>query len=283
MSQQEQKKEKKPHPPQYQRYLNGAFSGWIEVSLTHWIDVLKTKLQAEKELTANSSVTSISKRIWAEQGARGFYKGYISRMFGIGPMRAVFWGTMDQMNHLLIEKPWELTTKLVVAGVVGGAVQSVVDVPIEVAKTALITGSRDSASQLLKNAMKFHGAAATFSRNMIFAAIMNFGINFDRSPDASTAETMLRAGASGVIAAFLTQPLDYVKTKQQQSGQEFYKVNFIKLLADTGRKSLPLLWTGVISRASLSIATMSVSGTVFKILGRYQQPQLIVDDDDDDE
>lgn len=77
------------------RYLNGAVSGLIEVTTTHWIDVIKTRLQAEKEITKGISVRSLSARIWAEDGFRGFYRGYISRMAGIGPMRAVFWGTMD--------------------------------------------------------------------------------------------------------------------------------------------------------------------------------------------
>lgn len=78
-----------------QRYINGAVSGLIEVTLTHWIDVIKTRLQAEKEITKGINVSSLSRRIWAEEGFRGFYRGYISRMAGIGPMRAIFWGTMD--------------------------------------------------------------------------------------------------------------------------------------------------------------------------------------------
>jgi hypothetical protein len=82
---------------------------------------------------------------------------------------------------------------------------------------------------------------------------------------------MFRAGFSGVLAAAITQPLDYVKTKQQQAGAEFYKINVFKLLFDTGRKNLPLLWTGLLSRATLSIATMSVGGTVFKLLAAFQQ------------
>lgn len=83
-----------------QRYINGAVSGLIEVTLTHWIDVIKTRLQAEKEITKGISVSVLCKRIWAEEGFRGFYRGYISRMFGIGPMRATFWGTMDVVRDL---------------------------------------------------------------------------------------------------------------------------------------------------------------------------------------
>lgn len=83
-----------------QRYINGAISGLIEVTLTHWIDVIKTRLQAEKEITKGITVNSLSQRIWAEEGFKGFYKGYISRMAGIGPMRATFWGTMDVVRNL---------------------------------------------------------------------------------------------------------------------------------------------------------------------------------------
>lgn len=177
------------------------------------------------------------------------------------------------MNHFLHDSSLSVIQKLVLAGIVGGAAQSVVDTPIEIAKTSLITGSQKPVGELVGDALKFRGGAATFSRNMIFAAVMNVGINYERNADASTLETMIRAGCSGVFAATITQPLDYVKTKQQQSGAEFYKVNFIKLLVDTGKKSVPLLFTGLISRATLSIATMSVSGTVFKILNKLQHKE----------
>lgn len=79
----------------YQRYLNGAISGWIEVTSTHWVDVLKTRIQAEKEINPKVGVGNLSHNIWRKEGLRGFYRGYISRMAGVGPMRAVFWGTMD--------------------------------------------------------------------------------------------------------------------------------------------------------------------------------------------
>lgn len=164
------------------------------------------------------------------------------------------------------------SSKLIIAGSIGGFIQSVADVPIEVAKIKLITSSENSISGILKEAAKFRGASATFTRNIIFAAIMNFGINYDRSSDASPLEIMFRAGISGIFASFVTQPLDYVKTQQQKFGG-FHNVNFVKLLVQTGRKSLPLLWTGGVSRAILSVATMSVSGTVFKLLARLQQPQ----------
>lgn len=160
--------------------------------------------------------------------------------------------------------------RFVTAGAVGGFVQSICDVPIEVAKTKLMTSTSMPMSAVLSEALKFRGAGATFTRNIIFAATMNFGINYDRPSSASPAEIMLRAGLSGIVAASITQPLDYVKTQQQKVGG-LHEVNFVNLLISTGRKSIPLLWTGLMSRAMLSIATMSVSGTVFKLLARLEQ------------
>jgi hypothetical protein len=95
MSQQKQQEASKPKGAQ--RYINGALSGFVEVSLTHWIDVLKTRLQAEKETTKGINVRNLSARIYKEEGVRGFYRGFISRCFGIGPMRATFWGVMDEV------------------------------------------------------------------------------------------------------------------------------------------------------------------------------------------
>jgi len=160
-------------------------------------------------------------------------------------------------------------SRLITAGAVGGFVQSICDVPIEVAKTKLMTSTSMPLSSVLSEAIKFRGAGATFTRNIIFAATMNFGINYERAPDCSAGEVMVRSGLSGIVAATITQPLDYVKTQQQKVGG-LHGVNFLSLLVSTGRKSIPLLWTGLMSRATLSIATMSVSGTVFKMLARLE-------------
>lgn len=173
-------------------------------------------------------------------------------------------------NVLATEERLNQTGRLMVGGAVGGFVQSICDVPIEVAKTKLMTSSTMPLSSVLSEALKFRGAGATFSRNIIFAVTMNWGINYNRDPKAGAGEVMVRAGLAGTIAAAITQPLDYVKTQQQKVGG-LHEVNFIKLLMQTGRKSVPLLWTGLVSRAMLSIATMSVSGTVFKLLARLEQ------------
>lgn len=175
------------------------------------------------------------------------------------------------MNGLLAkDERLSQTGRLMVAGAVGGFVQSICDVPIEVAKTKLMTSSSMPMSSVISEALKFRGAGATFSRNVIFAVAMNWGINYNRDPSAGAPEVMVRAGLSGIVAAALTQPLDYVKTQQQKVGG-LHEVNFLKLLVSTGRKSIPLLWTGLISRATLSIATMSVSGTVFKLLAKIEK------------
>lgn len=51
-------------------------------------------------------------------------------------MRAVYWGTMDHMTNVLSSYDnLSQTQRLMLAGVGAGAVQSLVDVPIEVVKT----------------------------------------------------------------------------------------------------------------------------------------------------
>lgn len=155
---------------------------------------------------------------------------------------------------------------------VGGAAQSIVDTPIEVAKTKLITSHTIPLKEVVKESMRFRGLGSTLSRNMLFAAIMNVGINYNRDAETSPKETFMRAGFSALIAATITQPLDYVKTQQQKVGG-YHNVNFIKLLYDSGKKSALLLWTGLGSRVTLSITTMCVSATVFKFLTTFQQSQ----------
>lgn len=117
--------------------------------------------------------------------------------------------------------------------------------------------------------MKFRGAGSTLARNMLFAAVMNFGLNYNRNESTTSADTALRAGFSAIIASTITQPFDFIKTQQQKVGG-LHNVHFMRILIDTGRKKTSLLFTGLVSRASLSIATMSVSATVFMLLARIQ-------------
>jgi hypothetical protein len=92
--------------------------------LTHWLDVLKTRWQAEakiekKDPTAPklSTMERILK-IYRNEGFRGFYKGYVSRVLGIGPMRATYWGVMDHTTHILEPvKQLNQWQRLVIAGI----------------------------------------------------------------------------------------------------------------------------------------------------------------------
>jgi hypothetical protein len=56
-------------------------------------------------------------KIYRNEGFRGFYKGYVSRVLGIGPMRATYWGVMDHTTHILEPvKQLNQWQRLVVAG-----------------------------------------------------------------------------------------------------------------------------------------------------------------------
>jgi len=54
-------------------------------------------------------------------------------------MRAVYWGTMDHLTNDLSSYNLTQTQRLMLAGLGAGAVQSLVDVPIEVVKTQVRT------------------------------------------------------------------------------------------------------------------------------------------------
>jgi hypothetical protein len=263
-----------PTPPvsQARRYLNGAVSGVVEVTLTHWLDVLKTRWQAEAKIAPkdpNAPKLSTAERImkiYRNEGFRGFYRGYVSRVLGIGPMRATYWGVMDHTTHILEPvKQLNQWQRLVVAGLVAGAAQSIVDVPIEVVKTQFITGNKNI-SAVLTESLKFRGFKATISRNMGFAAVINFGLNYKRTENTTYFQTYIRSIISGFFAAFLTQPLDFVKTKHQQVGGD-PSVPIWKVMRDAVREhGLFLLWTGGHWRIALSMCTMSVGASVFVFL-----------------
>lgn len=245
---------------------SGALSGWIEGMVTHPLDLIKTKTQ-EKQLKYNKSVKikNIVKNIYRKNGLTGFYKGITPKLIGVIPMRLTYWGVLNNINKRLYNKNdnnIDKLLKLSFAGSISGSVQTIIDNPIEVFKTKMMTNNKDNTSKIvsdiLKNKQLFNGSKMTLCRNIPFAICTNIGVYWKDT--TNPVEQFLYGALGGVIGCIITQPFDYYKTDMQR----YTSSNLLKK-----KINYKELWTGGLMRASLGFFTMGIGAVCFRQIYDY--------------
>jgi len=243
------------------QYLSGGLAGIVEVSLTHPIDNLKTKHQAAQLLNQNQ-------KIWVKNNFKfsQLYSGIGPRLIGIIPMRFVYWGSQSGFNVYFSRPEFNLgTSKYFYAGALAGSCQTLVDNPIEVLKVRMITGQTSNFLQTLTKSFHF-GFRETLIRNAGFCAIFNYGLQV--SNPKTLQERLYYGGVSGLVAGFLTQPLDVLKTERQRTGGSQLPTR--KLLLQIFRnQGIRGYWAGGVMRSVLSFSTMGIGTVAFLTFNNF--------------
>lgn len=238
----------------YRDFIAGGISGVSEVTLTHWIDNIKTKIQ-----DANINNKKFEMRhIKINQ----LYQGYLPRLIGIIPMRLVFWGSQSVANTYCKEIGIPKSYKLLLAGGICGLVQTTIDNPIEVMKIRMITGSKN---QSFWKVNYYRGFIPTGFRNVIFASFFNLGVNYYDTNDHY--KRFLQGAGYGIIASMISHPFDVAKTAVQRYGGE--KQTMLKFMIKKLKTNSKELWSGCFSRCLLSCATMSVGYVSVRFISDY--------------
>lgn len=237
--------------------LSAGLSGVIEVLSTHWIDRIKTKTQ-ELVLTGSSvNFSGTIKNIYSTSGITGFYTGIVPRLVGIIPMRMTYWTTMIKMNGLVENQ--NLMIKSFAPGLIAGFAQTLLDNPIEMLKTQLMTNNK--VKKLFNVRTLYKGFVATLVRNQIFAIIVAISIS-----GCENKTNKFWAGAcGGFIGSILSQPFDVIKTEIQRSNST--STSITDILRRVGKFPLKL-WSGGTTRCSMAFLNMGIG---FYALGHIQK------------
>jgi hypothetical protein len=196
---------------------------------------------------------------------KSFYRGYVPRIVGIGPMRMSFWGSMDIMENVWLRsynqrkvKPIELNKyiELAIVGIFGSICQTVIDSQIEYFKTAKISGNHTDFVQLLR------GFAPTLARNMGFAVVFK-NVTYEQKKiigsDNVYINKLLVPGVGGAVASLATQFLDNAKTVVQANNN----VTFREALMQINRRNF---MRGAVPRATLGFFNMGIGFFAFNFL-----------------
>ena len=105
------------------RLLSGAFAGATAATITHPLDVIRIRLQTEKNV---HNVASAFKHILNEGkgNPKNFYKGYIPTIFSLGPFIGINFATYDLLNSNIVIADSVPINSLILGGVSGFIAQS---------------------------------------------------------------------------------------------------------------------------------------------------------------
>ncbi|KAG0690830.1 mitochondrial aspartate-glutamate transporter agc1 [Pichia californica] len=229
-------------------FILGSFAGMIGATLVYPIDIVKTRMQNQKNNSVYSSYIDCFRKLIKNEGIIGLYSGLLPQIIGVAPEKAIKLVLNDlirnfgkkQSKNGDITLPWEI-----LAGTTAGLCQVIVTNPLEVSKIRLqtqgeyikqlkdngkIINSKSAIEIVRELGFKglYRGAGACLLRDIPFSGIYFptyanikkhiFNLDPNNPNKRSNLEPweLLTSGAlAGMPAALLTTPCDVIKTRIQ--------------------------------------------------------------------
>lgn len=236
-------------------FFLGSIAGCIGATAVYPIDLVKTRMQAQKHNSLYANSFDCFKKILKAEGFRGLYSGLGAQLVGVAPEKAIKLTVNDLVRKIgtdddgKITMGWEIT-----AGMTAGGCQVIFTNPLEIVKIRLQMqgnvkpvgpgeiplkhlGGAEIVRQLGLRGL-YKGASACLLRDMPFSAIYfpvyanlkKHLFGFDPSDSTkkqrlSTWQLLVSGALAGAPAAFFTTPADVIKTRLQVAGKktEVYK------------------------------------------------------------
>lgn len=230
----------------------GSVAGAIGATAVYPIDLVKTRMQNQRAVKAEDRLYKNSidcfKKVIANEGARGLYRGLVPQLLGVAPEKAIKLTVNDLARSLLKDpKTGELTLgKEALCGGMAGASQVVFTNPLEIVKirlqvageSARLHGIKPSSAWVITRELGlfglYKGASACLLRDIPFSAIY-FPIyahckkdlfNDGKDGKKLAPYELFSSGAlAGIPAAYLCTPADVIKTRlqvQARKGEQTY-------------------------------------------------------------
>lgn len=220
----------------------GSVAGCIGATVVYPIDLVKTRLQAQRSNSQYKNSIDCFMKISSREGVKGLYSGLGPQLLGVAPEKAIKLAVNDFMRKQLADKTGKLElSSEIAAGASAGACQVIFTNPLEVVKIRLQVRSEYATENLAKAQVTamgivkrlgltglYKGVSACLMRDVPFSAIYfptyahikRDLFNFNPQDDSKrsrlkTWELLLAGGLAGMPAAYLTTPCDVIKTRLQ--------------------------------------------------------------------
>ncbi|GFS25354.1 mitochondrial 2-oxodicarboxylate carrier [Elysia marginata] len=259
------------------QFAAGGCAGFVEVSIMHPLDLVKTRFQIQRGPEDPNRYTSIAdcfRKMYRQEGALSFYKGILPPILAETPKRATKFFTFEQYKSLFSYAEFiPVPIALSLAGLAAGLTEAIVINPFEVVKVKLQAERTTYKNQpstistakeiIAKNGFGFKGLnkglTATLGRHGVFN-MFYFGIYHNvksmvpeyKDPKAD----FLRRFAIGLVAGTLSScvniPFDVAKSRiqgpQPVAGQIKYKGCFQTILLVYKEEGFFALYKGLLPK-----------------------------------
>lgn len=214
----------------------GGAAGLTEILLMHPLDVVKTRLQVQKE-NKYTSISGCFRSIIKNEGFFAIYKGIIPPIFAETPKRATKFFMFEQYKNIFRFGSKENTaSSLALAGMFAGLTEAIVVNPFEVVKVKLQTDENKFTKQKSTFAVAREiytkdgfglkglnrGLTATMGRHGVWNCVY-FGFYhnvkvFIPKSSSKSQDYMYRSSAgfvAGTLASIINIPWDVAKSRIQ--------------------------------------------------------------------
>lgn len=199
----------------------GIIYGVTVVASAHPFDTIKTKMQAVKGFE-NRGMFKTAVEIIKVDGIRGLYRGCIPPLWGSGVYRSVqfsaFEATYTALDNDFGRTQIPLTKgteyRVVLAGAMSGTVRSLIETPLEYAKTQRQIGKSWELKRTYTG-MKITWMRASVLMSFYFIYLDSFRRNFDEFFRSNVFGPFIASGVASTAAWWMCWPLELVKCQIQ--------------------------------------------------------------------
>ena len=284
-------------------FFLGSIAGCIGATAVYPIDLVKTRMQAQKHKALYDNSLDCFKKILRKEGLKGLYSGLAAQLVGVAPEKAIKLTVNDLVRKIGTQEDGSITMNWeILAGMSAGACQVIFTNPLEIVKIRLqmqgntknltkpgeIPIKHMSASQIVRQLGLrglYKGASACLLRDVPFSAIYfptyanlkKYMFGFDpydntKKQKLSTWQLLVSGALAGAPAAFFTTPADVIKTRLQVVG----KKNDIKYkgILDCGasilkQEGLSAFFKGSLARVFRSSPQFGFTLASYELLQRW--------------
>ncbi len=273
--------------PLHQKMAVGAFSGVLGTCCIFPVDLVKTRLQLAAPGTA--TVRTVVAQAVKSQGIRGLYTGMSPCVVGVMPEKALKLGVNDYLRDVFCgyDRSQETVANQVVAGALTGIIQATATNPLEMVKIHQIQAAEQATTlgqaapgplaTLRELGLRglYRGSSLTISRDIPYNVVFfttYIGVkrgltNYDGH--ISRQAILISGVAAGMAAAFVSTPVDVVKTRIQASGSTYTAgttAAMRRILAEEGTRAF---FTGAVARMAVQGPLYGIALLTFEVFSGF--------------
>ncbi|KAG7209769.1 hypothetical protein KM043_011391 [Ampulex compressa] len=277
--------------PVLKSFLAGSVSGTFSTILFQPLDLVKTRLQSRVNLhvdcrSSSNGMLGMVTHIIQKENVFGLWKGMTPSITRVVPGVGLYFSSLHWLKGILnFEEP--LTPiQAMSLGITARSMSGALLIPITVVKTRFESGvyKYNSIREALRLIYKQEGVRGlssgllpTLLRDapfsglylMFYTQLKNVGTMSDLSPTQSLAPVNFGCGIlAGVLASFVTQPADVIKTKMQLYPNEFQGICNASLVLYK-RYGILGYFKGIVPRMLRRTLMTTMAWTVYEEMIRY--------------